>query len=70
MNGNIYFTAANKNDVNDHFAAFTNGLYTAKVGGALADAAVWKTGDPPFDFKGNDRPNINNASDYAGADRP
>lgn len=34
----------------------------------FADVAVWEQGDPPFDFDGDDRPNIDGATDFAGAD--
>ena len=34
----------------------------------FADIAIWETGDPPFDFEGDARPNTDGAMDFAGAD--
>ena len=34
----------------------------------FADIAIWETGDPPFDFDGDARPNTDGAMDFAGAD--
>ncbi|WAS98386.1 hypothetical protein [Nannocystis punicea] len=46
------------------------GVYKAKAGTPLADLAVWKDGDPATDYNGDPRPTTNDATDYAGADRP
>ena len=34
----------------------------------FSQVAVWEYDDPPFDFEGDDRPSINGATDYVGAD--
>ncbi len=38
--------------------------------GDFEGVAVWRTGDPPFDFDGDARPLQDRTSDYAGADVP
>lgn len=36
----------------------------------FSDIAAWLNGDPPFDFEGDARPDIDGTADYAGADVP
>ncbi|MGH1348987.1 MAG: right-handed parallel beta-helix repeat-containing protein [Nannocystales bacterium] len=36
----------------------------------FADIAAWLIGDPPFDFEGDARPNVDGTADHAGADTP
>jgi len=43
---------------------------TAAGQAEFADIAMWQNGDPPFDFEGDARPNVDGTSDYAGADAP
>lgn len=43
-------------------------LTTAPV--SIATTAQWEAGDPAVDIDGDDRPNTDGASDFAGADRP
>ena len=52
------------------FDGFFSGSCTLTAAGQteFADVAIWETGDPPFDFEGDLRPNTDGASDYPGAD--
>lgn len=53
------------------FMSFNGGdfhLTTAPV--SIATTAQWEAGDPAVDIDGDDRPNTDGASDFAGADRP
>jgi len=51
-------------------AGFASGNYSLTAAGQteFANIAIWELGDPPFDFDGDARPNIDGAMDYAGAD--
>ncbi len=51
-------------------AGFASGNYSLNAAGQaeFADIAIWETGDPPFDFGGDARPNTDGAMDFAGAD--
>ena len=52
------------------FQDFEAADYHLTAAGAteFADVAVWEVGDPPFDIEGDDRPNMDQAMDVAGAD--
>lgn len=54
------------------FPQFATGDYSLSAAGQsqFADVAVWEDGDPPFDFDGDARPNVDGTADYAGADAP
>ena len=54
------------------FPQFATGDYSLSAAGQsqFADVAVWEDGDPPFDFDGDARPNVDGTADYAGADFP
>lgn len=43
---------------------------TGSAPAALATAALWTFGDPPFDIDDDPRPSTNETADYAGADIP
>ena len=54
------------------FASIGTGNYTLTAAGQTQfdGFAVWQDGDPPFDFDGDARPNVDGTADYAGADVP
>ena len=56
----------------DWFASYNAGdaSLTAAGQAQFADVAVWESGDPPFYFDGDARPNVDGTADYAGADVP
>ena len=54
------------------FPLFASGDYSLSASGQtqFSDIAAWLNGDPPFDFEGDARPDIDGTADYAGADVP
>jgi hypothetical protein len=63
-------SVTDKGQLGDVFSGFADGVYQAKVGGALEDVAIWQTGDPRHDHDMTPRPTDDGSKDYAGADRP
>jgi len=62
--------ALSKADITEFFSGFAEGVFQAKIGGALKEQAMWKLGDPRVDYDGTPRPTEPGTADYAGADRP
>ena len=62
--------SGDKGTLGNVFSGFSDGVYQAKIGGALKDRAIWYTGDPAVDYDENLRPTNDGDRDYAGADRP
>ena len=62
--------ATAKGDLGAYFSGFSDGVFQAKIGGALKGQAVWLQGDPAVDHDGTPRPTEHGTADYAGADRP
>ncbi len=63
-------TAIENSGMTSWFADYNGGNARLEAAGqaVFADVAIWETGDPPFDFEGDARPNTDGAMDFAGAD--